>query len=171
MPLARAALYAQGIDVYLAPTWDNSDVWVPTLRHIAKEGRVYVIGDQLLPARQRRPGRPAGTGRHLRRRGRLAVAGQHHDRRSRRRRSWPARSTEEEGILYAELDVAGPGRPAGSSTRSATTPVPTSSASRSTPGPARRSGSPPDKYLKRRNAGQSGRYQQRRRKTDRHLPM
>lgn len=44
MPLAWAALYAQGIDVYLAPTWDNSDVWVPTLRHIAKEGRVYVIG-------------------------------------------------------------------------------------------------------------------------------
>jgi nitrilase len=44
MPLARAALYAQGIDVYLAPTWDNSDVWVPTLRHIAKEGRVYVLG-------------------------------------------------------------------------------------------------------------------------------
>lgn len=44
MPLARAALYAQGIDVYLAPTWDNSDVWVPTLRHIAKEGRTYVLG-------------------------------------------------------------------------------------------------------------------------------
>jgi len=44
MPLARMALYSQGIDVYLAPTWDNSDVWVATLRHIAKEGRVYVIG-------------------------------------------------------------------------------------------------------------------------------
>ena len=44
MPLARAALYAQGIDIYLAPTWDNSDVWVPTLRHIAKEGRVFVVG-------------------------------------------------------------------------------------------------------------------------------
>jgi nitrilase len=44
MPLARAALYAQGVDVYLAPTWDNSDAWVPTLRHIAKEGRIYVIG-------------------------------------------------------------------------------------------------------------------------------
>ena len=44
MPLARAALYAQGIDVLLAPTWDNSDVWVPTLRHIAKEGRVHVVG-------------------------------------------------------------------------------------------------------------------------------
>ena len=44
MPLARAAMYAQRIDVYLAPTWDNSDSWVATLRHIAKEGRVFVIG-------------------------------------------------------------------------------------------------------------------------------
>lgn len=44
MPLARAALYEKGIDVLLSPTWDNSDVWVPTLRHIAKEGRVFVVG-------------------------------------------------------------------------------------------------------------------------------
>jgi len=44
MPLARAALYARGVDIYLAPTWDNSEVWVPTLRHIGKEGRTYVIG-------------------------------------------------------------------------------------------------------------------------------
>ncbi|HEX3622703.1 MAG TPA: carbon-nitrogen hydrolase family protein [Acidimicrobiales bacterium] len=44
MPLARAAMYAQGIDIWLAPTWDNSEVWVPTLRHIAKEGRVFVVG-------------------------------------------------------------------------------------------------------------------------------
>ena len=44
MPLARYALYDQGIDVHIAPTWDNSDVWVSTLRHIAKEGRVFVIG-------------------------------------------------------------------------------------------------------------------------------
>jgi nitrilase len=44
MPLARSALYAQGIDIYLAPTWDNSEVWIPTLRHIAKEGRTYVVG-------------------------------------------------------------------------------------------------------------------------------
>lgn len=44
MPLARAALYAQGIDVYLAPTWDNSDVWVASMQHIAKEGRMFVIG-------------------------------------------------------------------------------------------------------------------------------
>src|SRR3954454_244376 len=44
MPLARAAMYAQGVDIYLAPTWDNSDSWVATLRHIAKEGRCYVVG-------------------------------------------------------------------------------------------------------------------------------
>jgi nitrilase len=44
MPLARAALYADGLDIYLAPTWDNSEVWVPTLQHIAKEGRVFVVG-------------------------------------------------------------------------------------------------------------------------------
>jgi nitrilase len=44
MPLARAAMYAKGIDIWVAPTWDNSDTWVSTLRHIAKEGRQYVIG-------------------------------------------------------------------------------------------------------------------------------
>jgi nitrilase len=44
MPLARYAMYSQGLDVYCAPTWDNSDVWVSTLRHIAKEGRLFVIG-------------------------------------------------------------------------------------------------------------------------------
>ena len=44
MPLARAAMYQSGIDVLLAPTWDNSDEWVPTLRHIAKEGQIFVVG-------------------------------------------------------------------------------------------------------------------------------
>lgn len=44
MPLARMAMYAQGLDIYLAPTWDNSDAWVPSMQHIAKEGRVFVVG-------------------------------------------------------------------------------------------------------------------------------
>ena len=44
MPLARAAMYEQGIDVLLAPTWDNSDEWLSTMRHIAKEGQVFVVG-------------------------------------------------------------------------------------------------------------------------------
>lgn len=44
MPLARAAMYARGIDIYLAPTWDNSETWVPTMRHVAREGRCFVVG-------------------------------------------------------------------------------------------------------------------------------
>jgi nitrilase len=44
MPLARSAMYQQGIDIYVAPTWDSSDSWISTLRHIAREGRVFVVG-------------------------------------------------------------------------------------------------------------------------------
>ena len=44
LPLARAALYQAGVEVLLSPTWDNSDEWVPTLRHIAKEGQLFVVG-------------------------------------------------------------------------------------------------------------------------------
>jgi len=44
MPLARAAMYERGVDIYLAPTWDNSDAWLSSLRHIAREGRMFVIG-------------------------------------------------------------------------------------------------------------------------------
>lgn len=44
MPLAKYALYAQGIDILLAPTWDNGENWICTLRHNAREGRVYVVG-------------------------------------------------------------------------------------------------------------------------------
>jgi nitrilase len=44
MPLARVAMYEQGIDVLLAPTWDNSDLWPLSMQHIAKEGGCYVLG-------------------------------------------------------------------------------------------------------------------------------
>jgi nitrilase len=44
MPLARYALYAQGIDIYVAPTYDHGDGWVGTLQHIAREGRCWVVG-------------------------------------------------------------------------------------------------------------------------------
>jgi nitrilase len=44
MPLARYALYARGIQLYVAATWDCSEVWLSTLRHIAREGRTFVIG-------------------------------------------------------------------------------------------------------------------------------
>jgi nitrilase len=44
MPLARYALYAQDIDIYVAPTWDTGESWVATMRHIAKEAGCWVIG-------------------------------------------------------------------------------------------------------------------------------
>jgi len=44
MPLARVALYQQGVAIYLAPTADNREEWQATLRHIALEGRCFVIG-------------------------------------------------------------------------------------------------------------------------------
>ncbi len=44
MPLARTAVYAKGVDLWTAPTWDNDENWVANLRHIAREGRVFVIG-------------------------------------------------------------------------------------------------------------------------------
>jgi nitrilase len=44
MPLARYAMYAWGVQIYVAPTWDRGEPWISTLRHIAKEGRVYVLG-------------------------------------------------------------------------------------------------------------------------------
>jgi len=44
MPLARFALYAQGIELYVAPTWDAGDGWIGTLQHIAREGRCWVVG-------------------------------------------------------------------------------------------------------------------------------
>ena len=43
MPLARYALYAQGIELYLAPTYDSGDAWIGTLQHIAREGGCWVI--------------------------------------------------------------------------------------------------------------------------------
>jgi nitrilase len=44
MPLARYALYAWGTQIYIASTVDRGEAWLRTLRHIALEGRVFVIG-------------------------------------------------------------------------------------------------------------------------------
>jgi nitrilase len=44
MPLARMALYGKGVEIYLAPTADARDTWQASLRHIACEGRCFVLG-------------------------------------------------------------------------------------------------------------------------------
>ena len=43
MPLARYALYAQGIEIYIAPTYDSGDAWLGTMQHIAREGKCWVL--------------------------------------------------------------------------------------------------------------------------------
>ena len=44
MPLARYALYSQGVEIYIAPTYDSGDGWIGSLQHIAREGRCWVVG-------------------------------------------------------------------------------------------------------------------------------
>jgi nitrilase len=44
MPLARYALSAWGEQIHVAPTWDRGEPWISTMRHVAKEGRCFVIG-------------------------------------------------------------------------------------------------------------------------------
>jgi len=44
MPLARYALSAWGAQLHAAPTWDRGEPWLSTMRHVAKEGRVFVLG-------------------------------------------------------------------------------------------------------------------------------
>ena len=44
MPQARMAMYSKGVQLYIAPTADARDSWVDTMRHIALEGRCFVLG-------------------------------------------------------------------------------------------------------------------------------
>jgi nitrilase len=43
LPLMRAAMYAKGIELYCAPTADPRDTWIASMRHIAVEGRCFVL--------------------------------------------------------------------------------------------------------------------------------
>ena len=43
MPMARMHLYGQGVQFYCAPTVDDRSVWTPSMRHIAIEGRCFVL--------------------------------------------------------------------------------------------------------------------------------
>jgi nitrilase len=43
MPQLRLAMYGRGIQLYCAPTVDDRETWLPTMRHIALEGRCFVL--------------------------------------------------------------------------------------------------------------------------------
>ena len=104
MPLARYAMYAWGAQIYVAATWDRGEPWLATMRHIAREGQVYVLNacmalhrddvpDRLDFKRLYPPGREwinAGDSAVVSPDGEF-IAGPLHERR---------------GILYAEIDPA-----------------------------------------------------------------
>jgi len=44
MPLARMSMYKKGVEIYIAPTADSREAWTSTMKHIAIEGRCFVLG-------------------------------------------------------------------------------------------------------------------------------
>ena len=61
MPLLRTAMYAKGVELYCAVTVDDRETWVPTVRHIALEGRCFVLSAcQFLRRADLPPGYPTG---------------------------------------------------------------------------------------------------------------
>jgi nitrilase len=43
LPLMRTAMYAKGVEIYCAPTADHRELWAASMRHIAVEGRCFVL--------------------------------------------------------------------------------------------------------------------------------
>lgn len=44
MPLARAAIFAQNVEIYCAPTADGGEAWLASMQHIGREGSTWVVG-------------------------------------------------------------------------------------------------------------------------------
>jgi len=98
MPLARFALYESGVEIYLAPTAEDSEQWHDSMRHIARESRSFVLSCCVF---QRASSYPddvhLAEGDELVGRGGSAILGP--DGSYLAGPLW-----DEEGILYAELD-------------------------------------------------------------------
>jgi nitrilase len=98
MPLARSVLYETGVEVYLAPTADDSDDWHDSIRHIARESRAFVLSSCVFAKASSYPDYvPLADGDELVGRGGSAILGP--DGTYLAGPLW-----DEEGVLYAELD-------------------------------------------------------------------
>jgi nitrilase len=98
MPLARFSLYESGVEIYLAPTAEDSEQWHDSMKHIARESRAFVLSCCVY---QRASSYPddvqLADGEELIGRGGSAILAP--DGTYLAGPLW-----EEEGILYAELD-------------------------------------------------------------------
>jgi len=98
MPLARAALYQDGVEIYLAPTADDSEDWHDSMKHIARESRAFVLSCCVFQRASSYPHDvPLAEGDELVGSGGSAILGP--DGSYLAGPLW-----NEEGILYAELD-------------------------------------------------------------------
>jgi nitrilase len=98
MPLARAALYEAGVEVYLAPTADDSESWLESMRHVAREARAFVLSCCVYQRASSYPEDvPVGEGDDLLGRGGSAIIGP--DGEYLAGPLW-----DEEGLLFADLD-------------------------------------------------------------------
>jgi nitrilase len=100
MPLARFALYQSGVQIYLAPTADDSEQWHDSIRHIAREARAFVLSCCVFQrASTYPPDVTLADGDELVGRGGSAILGP--DGSYLAGPLW-----DEEGVLYADLDPA-----------------------------------------------------------------
>jgi nitrilase len=98
MPLARFALYQSGVEIYLAPTADDSEDWHDSMRHIAREARAFVLSSCVFQRVSSYPDDvPIAEGHELLGRGGSAILGP--DGSYLAGPLW-----DEEGVLYADLD-------------------------------------------------------------------
>ncbi len=100
MPLARFALYESGVEIYLAPTADDSEDWHDSIRHIARESRAFVLSCCVFQRASSYPEDvPLAEGDELLGRGGSAILAP--DGTYLAGPLW-----DEEGVLYADLDPA-----------------------------------------------------------------
>jgi len=103
MPLLRMAFYSEGVQIYLAPTADDSDGWLASMRHIAIEGRCFVLSACQYSTRADYPDDYAGLSGHapdaVMLSGGSVIIGPDGEV-----LAGPLRG--EQGILFADLDMA-----------------------------------------------------------------
>jgi nitrilase len=100
MPLARFALYETGVEIYLAPTADDTETWLDSMRHIARESRAFVVSCCVYQRASSYPADiPIVEGDDVLGRGGSAILGPGGD-------YLAGPLWDEEGILYADLEAS-----------------------------------------------------------------